>query len=333
MGNQNDSLIDASVLLLELKNANQQMSHVIQAIQDIAQHTNLLSLNSAIEAARAGEAGRGFSVVADEIKKLAVRSLSSTKESTEIIENIQEKANQVMAVRTADVAFDTIDKIDRNLFERNCDAQAWAGFDKVRNCLSDGNHVREANLLLKKLVDIYEVYFDLYVLDTNGTVIAAGVNSGLIGRDMSAEDWFRDAKMANTISVSDLYLDPMEKRHTVAYTCPIKNDEGNVIGYFSTRFNWDFIYDIIDSARIGQKGDLFVINREGFVIACRDRQGILQKNLKHLEAARRAIQGELYGYVFEQKNQGQVVIYGYAHTSGYNAYRGKDWSVIISETI
>lgn len=139
----NDALvIDSSVLLSELKDANQEMSLVIESIQ-IAQHTNLLSLNSAIEAARAGEAGRGFSVIADEIKKLATRSLASTKESTKIIENIQSKANEVMAVRTADVAFDTIDKIDRNLFERNCDAQAWAGFDKVKNCVSstDSTHI------------------------------------------------------------------------------------------------------------------------------------------------------------------------------------------------
>lgn len=333
MENQNDCLIDASVLLLELKNANQNMGHVIQSVRDIAQHTNLLSLNSAIEAARAGDAGRGFGVVADEIKKLADRSLASTKESTEIIENIQEKANQVMAVRTADVAFDTIDKIDRNLFERNCDAQAWASFDKVKKCINDPAHVSEANMLLKKLVDIYEVYLDLYVLDFNGMVIAAGVNTGLIGKNMSGEDWFRKVKTVKAISVSDLYLDAVEKRYTVAYTCPIRSDEGDIIGYFSTRFNWDFIYDILDTARIGQNGDLFLINKEGYVIACRERKGILQNNLKHLEAARRAIQGERYGYVFEKKNQGQVIIYGYAHTNGYNAYRGKNWSVIISEII
>ncbi|ODA39887.1 methyl-accepting chemotaxis protein [Desulfosporosinus sp. BG] len=331
----NDKLvIDSSILLSELKDANQEMGQVIDSIRQIAQHTNLLSLNSAIEAARAGEAGRGFSVVADEIKKLATRSLTSTKESTKIIENIQSKANEIMAVRTADVAYDTIDKIDRNLFERNCDAQAWAGFDKVKNCFctTDSDRFSVANTLLKKLVDIYEVYLDLYVLDTEGTIVAAGVHHEFIGQNMADKVWFKDAKAANAISVSDLYLSNIDKSHTVAYTCPIRSDEGQLLGYFSTRFNWNFIYDIIESARIGKNGDIFIINNDGYVIACRNRKGILSDNLKHLSAAQLAMKGETYGYIFE-KNTSGTKIYGYAHTRGYNAYKGKNWSALVSETL
>lgn len=333
MSNMNQ-VIDTSILLKELKDANQEMGQVIQSIRQIAQHTNLLSLNSAIEAARAGEAGRGFSVVADEIKKLATSSLASTKESTKIIENIQSKANEVMAVRTADVAYDTIDKIDRNLFERNCDAQAWAGFDKVKNCFSStaSDRTSVANELLKKLVDIYEVYLDLYVLDLEGTIVAAGVHRQLIGQNMAAKSWFKDAKATNTISVSDLYFSTFAKTHTIAYTCPIRSDEDHLLGYFSTRFNWNFIYDIIDSARISKNGDLLIINNEGYVIACRSRKGILIDNFKHLTAAQLAIQGETYGYLFEKDLLG-IKIYGYAHTRGYNAYKGKNWSALVSETI
>ncbi|MCE5286810.1 MAG: methyl-accepting chemotaxis protein [Pelosinus sp.] len=328
-------IIDASVLLSELKNANNDMSKVIRTIQQIAQQTNLLSLNSAIEAARAGEAGRGFGVVADEIKKLATRSFASTKESTKIIEDIQTKANEVMAARTADVAYDTIDKIDRNLFERNCDAQAWAGFTQVKNslCPTDPNRIEHANALLKTLVEIYEVYFDLYVLDTNGTIVAAGVHREIIGQSMADKEWFIDVKAANTISVTDLYYSALEDRHTVAYSCPIRGDNGEVIGYFSSRFNWEFIYDILDSARIGQKGELAIINKEGYVIACPSRKGILTDKLSQLKAAQLAMQGETYGYTLEVDTQGNTKIYGYAHTRGYNAYKGKNWSAIVIETI
>lgn len=335
MSNQNQLELDASFLMIELKEANQKMGTVIHSIQEIAKHTNLLSLNSAIEAARAGEAGRGFSVVADEIKKLATRSLASTKESTQIVANIQSKANEIMAVRTADVAYDTIDKIDRNLFERNCDAQAWASFDKVKCCFSstDPKRIKVANDLLKILVDIYEVYMDLFVLDTEGNIVATGVHRELIGKSMANREWFQEAKAVNAISVSDLYLSSIDNLYTVAYTCPIYSDEGEILGYFSTRFNWKFIYDIIDSARIGKNGDIWIINKEGYVIASRNRKGILQENLKHLEAAQRAMNGEPYGDYFENDANGDSLIYGYAHTRGYNAYKGKNWSAIIRETL
>lgn len=335
MSKNNTTIIDASILLSELKAANHEMRQVVTAIEDIAKQTNLLSLNSAIEAARAGEAGRGFSVVADEIKKLSLRSFASTKESSKIIENIQTKANEVMAVRTADMAYDTIDKVDRNLFERNCDAQAWASFDKVKNCFDptiQGN-IQEANDLLKTLVAIYEVYFDLYVLDTEGTILAAGVHRELIGKNLADRDWFKEVKSTNTISVTDLYFSVVENRHTVAYSCPIRNNNGQIVGYFSSRFNWDFIYDILDSARIGQKGDISLINKEGYVIACRSRKGILTDNLKNLTAAKRCMSGETYGYTFETDQRGNGKIYGYAHTRGYNAYKGKNWSAIISEVL
>lgn len=328
-------VIDASTLIGELKSASNEMGQVIHSIREIAARTNLLSLNSAIEAARAGEAGRGFSVVASEIKKLANSSLTSTKESTKIIENIQNKANEVMAIRTADMAYDTIDKIDRNLFERNCDAQAWASFDKVKNCFLEDSpeRITAANELLKKLIDIYEVYLDLYVLDNQGQVVAAGVHRELIGQDLSDRDWFKEAKLAQAIAVSDLYYSKVTNSHTVAYTCPIRGDRGEVLGYFSTRFNWHFIYDIIDSAQIGQNGDIFIVNKQGYVIACRSRKGILSDNLKHLAAVQRAVRGETYGHVFEQNSSGNVKIYGYAHTRGYNAYKGKEWSAIISEAL
>ena len=335
MSSTTSSIIDASILLSELKNANNEMSKVIHTIQQIAQQTNLLSLNSAIEAARAGEAGRGFSVVAEEIKKLATRSFSTTKESTVIIENIQSKANEVMAARTADVAYDTIDKIDRNLFERNCDAQAWAGFTQVKNavCSTATDRIEQANNLLKTLVDIYEVYFDLYVFDTAGVVIAAGVHRELIGQSMADKSWFQEVKAANTISVTDLYFSAIEDRHTVAYSCPIRNDSGEIVGYFSSRFNWEYIYDILDSARIGKKGSISIINKDGYVIACPSRKGILTDNLSGLKAVQCAMNGETYGYTLEEDTHGNTKIYGYARTRGYNAYKGKNWSAIVSEII
>ncbi|MDO4754089.1 MAG: methyl-accepting chemotaxis protein [Bacillota bacterium] len=86
---------EVSRVVDDMYNSSLQISNISDALASITAQTNLLSLNAGIEAARAGDAGRGFSVVANEIRKLAEESKVSTEEIKVIIEGIQNKASQV----------------------------------------------------------------------------------------------------------------------------------------------------------------------------------------------------------------------------------------------
>jgi methyl-accepting chemotaxis protein len=91
-----DAVRAATDKITELENLSAQIGSIVEAVDEIAEQTNLLALNAAIEAARAGEHGRGFAVVADEVRKLAERSASENKQIGQLVREVQARTRDAV---------------------------------------------------------------------------------------------------------------------------------------------------------------------------------------------------------------------------------------------
>ncbi len=97
MDEMREQIQETAKRIKRLGESSQQIGEIVELINDIAEQTNILSLNAAIQAAMAGEAGRGFAVVADEVQRLAERSAEATKQISDLVKTIQADTNEAVA--------------------------------------------------------------------------------------------------------------------------------------------------------------------------------------------------------------------------------------------
>ena len=172
----------AATQVSQLQNQTLEVGKVLEVISSIAEQTNLLALNAAIEAARAGEAGRGFAVVADEVRTLATRTHDSTDEIKRTIEKLQSEATQTVQAMSA-----SCEEADERALQVKQVAQALKDIS---------NQMHEINSLNVQIADATE----------QQNLAAEEINHSVVAIKDNAEQSLQDAHGSKQVSEELLNL-------------------------------------------------------------------------------------------------------------------------------
>ena len=199
MNNDISSLLkgieDVQVVINKLAQQTDNIGSILDVIKGVSEQTNLLALNAAIEAARAGEQGRGFAVVADEVRNLANRTQESTNEIQQVITNLQAEAGRSV-----------------NLMEAN-----------AKSAEATATKSNEANLALeainRSVEEIQDMNNQIATAAEEQTVVAEDINNSIVSLNDMSKDTFDNAennsKMAKSLKNSATSLNRSVDRFTL----------------------------------------------------------------------------------------------------------------------
>jgi methyl-accepting chemotaxis protein len=255
--------------------------------------------------------------------------------------------------RLEDVAFNAVDKLDRNLFERYGDVQAYAQSDPARSMEA----TRLAEWIDAMMATYTPIYKLMVVADMNGKIVA--VNSvdldgkplpaakALLGRDVSKEPWFRqaaDGAVKDGASlVEDVHRDVLmaavysSDDLAMSFTAPIKGADGKIVGVWSNRFNWDVATGVLGDVEKRARSSgmmtarLALASANGTVLASPVAADVLKSSLAERGSVKGA-KGAATGFVEGTALGGsQPALEAWARSTGYAVYAGVGWTLVAAQ--
>jgi hypothetical protein len=311
----------------------------IEEIEQVTQRTRILALNALIEAQRAGEAGRGFAIVAQEVRGISneVREIARSLKrdlSVEIakLESMARKAaDDARDKRLVDLAHMSIELIDRNLYERSCDVRWWATDVAMVDCTAAAT-ADSANLASRRMgviLNAYTVYLDLWLCDRNGRVVANGRPDryAVIGTDVTRESWFKQAlatRSGDDFVSADVEINrELGDRPVATFAAAVREGgepHGEATGVLAIHFDWQpQAQTIVENLPLNPderaRTCAMLLDSRGRIIASSDGAASFGRRFALTTEGRKS--GNYHTH------DGDVI--GFAQTPGYETYAGMGW--------
>jgi len=228
-----------------------------------------------------------------------------------------------------DIVSNTLDKVDRNFFERYSDIKELADDRVISSRNSTDKEITE------RLIDFrntYKTYASLSFFDLNRVRIADTSGIG-IGKQNELELYFEEALQGKISAASDVKMSSTLNQPIIYFASPVKDEKGEIFGVVVARVPITKLYEITkEAAGIREKEEFMIdlVDKDGLLLYSNyNRKGILKDNLTEWESFQRSRAGEKTGNDVHTDPGEEEMIYAFAREQGYLDFKGNGWTLII----